>query len=300
MRDIDLHLLNIFDAIMSEGSMTRAAQRLALSQPAVSNAVVRMRQLWNDPLFIKDGRGIKPTPKALELWAGIGAPLTAIRAAGLPAPFDPASAQRRFRLSVNDFITYPVWPRLRRVLEAQAPGIDILAVPWHIHDTRQILVDNEVDLAMSGAAVPGAEIRQQAMFDAHYICAMREDHPLAGTALGMADFLAADHLLVSLSGNPVGLIDDLLEQRGVRRRVAMTINNFYGLVDLLLVSDLICVMSDNFFRHHPLSQHIHRAAIPFEVPSNNISLAWHRRHESDAGHRWLRELLIPMCRELFA
>lgn len=299
MRDIDLHLLTIFDAIMTEGSITRAARQLALSQPAVSNAVARMRQLWNDPLFIKEGRGIKPTPKARELWASIGAPLQAIRAAALPQPFEPASAKRRFRLSVNDFITYPLWPPLRRVLEALAPGVDILAVPWQLDGTRRILADNQADLALSTGPALGPEIHERFIFDAHYICSMRQGHPLAGGPLTMRQFVGADHLLVSLSGDPVGLIDELLASRGLRRRVAMTINNFYGLVDLLLASDLICVMSDNFFRHHPLHQQIHMTAIPFEVPPSRLSLAWHLRHENDAGHRWLRELVAPMLSGLF-
>jgi DNA-binding transcriptional LysR family regulator len=229
----------------------------------------------------------------------VGAPLSAIREATLPVPFDPASARRRFRLSVNDFITYPLWPRLRRVLEAQAPGIDILAVPWQLHDTRRILRDNEVDLALSASAPMEPEIRQQWMFDSRYVCAMREDHPLAAGPLTMDAFLRADHLLVSLSGDAMGLVDDLLAQRGLQRRVAMTINHFYGVVDLLLATDLICVMSDNFFRHHPHSAHVRLSAIPFEVPASRLSMAWHMRHESDAGHRWLRELVAPMCSVLF-
>lgn len=296
---MDLHLLNIFDAIMTEGSITRAAQQLALSQPAVSNAVARMRQLWNDPLFIKDGRGIKPTPKARELWAQTGAPLNAIRAAALAQPFEPASARRRFRLAVNDFITYPLWPPLRRALEAQAPGIDILAVPWQLDGTRQILADGQADLALSTGPALGPQIREHHVFDAHYICAMRQGHRLAGTPLTMDGFVGVDHLLVSLSGDPVGLVDELLARQGLRRRVAMTINNFYGLVDLLLASNLICVMSDNFFRHHPMSGQIHMTALPFEVPPSRLSLAWHQRHENDAGHRWLRELVAPMLTGLF-
>ncbi len=299
MRDIDLHLLNVFDAIMAEGSVTRASERLNLSQPAVSNAIGRMRLLWNDPIFIRDGRGVRPTPKALELWRSIAAPLQEIRGVALSTPFKPAAAKRRFRLSVNDFITYPLWPRLRRLVEAQAPGIDILAVPWQVQNTRQILLDGHADIALSASESPGPEIRQQWIYDSHYFCAMRKGHPLAGKPLTMKAFLGADHLLVSLSGDPVGLVDDLLAEKNLRRRVAMTINNFYGLIDLLLASDLICVMSDNFFRHHPLRNKVVLSKIPFPVPSSRVNLAWHIRHENDAGHRWLRERILPMCTELF-
>ena len=299
MRDIDLHLLNVFDAIMTEGSVTRAAQRLNLSQPAVSNAIGRMRLLWNDPIFVRDGRGVRPTPKAHELWRSIAAPLQEIRGVALSTAFNPAIAKRRFRLSVNDFITYPLWPRLRRLVEAQAPGVDILAVPWLIQNTRQSLLDGLADIALSASESQGPEIRQQWIYDSHYCCAMRKGHPLAGKPLTMKAFLGADHLLVSLSGDPVGLVDDLLAEKGLRRRVAMTINNFYGLVDLLAASDLICVMSDNFFRHHPLRSKVVLSKIPFTVPSTRVNLAWHMRHENDAGHRWLRERILPMCTDLF-
>jgi DNA-binding transcriptional LysR family regulator len=299
MRDVDLHLLNVFDAIMTEGSVTRASERLGLSQPAVSNAVGRMRLVWNDPIFVRDGRGVRPTPKALELWRSIAAPLQEIRGVALSTAFNPATAKRRFRLSVNDFITYPLWPRLRRLVEAQAPGVDILAVPWQVQNTRQILLDGLADIALSASASMGQDIRQQWVFDSHYFCAMRKRHPLAARSLTMKAFLSADHVLVSLSGDPVGLVDDVLAEKGLRRRIAMTINNFYGLVDLLVASDLICVMSDNFFRHHPLRNQVVLSKLPFTVPSNRLSLAWHIRHENDAGHRWLREKILPMCSDLF-
>ncbi len=107
MRDVDLNLLSIFDTIMTEGSVTKAAQQLAMTQSAVSNAVARMRLVWKDPLFIKEGRGIRPTPKASAIWRDIGLPLATIRETVNPAPFDPATTARRFRLATTDFITYP-------------------------------------------------------------------------------------------------------------------------------------------------------------------------------------------------
>ncbi len=299
MRDVDLHLLNVFDAIMTEGSVSRAAQQLALSQPAVSNAVARMRVLWNDPLFIRSGRGISPTPKALQLWSDIGPPLTAIRHATLPGPFDPATTRRRIRMAVNDFITYPLWPPLRQLLEAHAPGIDILAVPWLLHNTFQQLRDSVVDLSLATSEPLGAEIAQRWICDSQYLCAMRSDHPLAASPLTMEAFLKADHLVVSMSGDPTGVVDDILLQRGLRRRVAMTINNFYGMVDLLRTTNLVSVMSANFLRHHPNRDQIHLTALPFKPPTIGLSLAWHRRYENDPGHRWLREHVAVMCSSLF-
>ena len=165
MRDVDLNLLSIFDSIMTEGSVTKAAQRLSMTQSAVSNAVARMRVVWKDPLFIKEGRGIRPTPKALEIWRDIGVPLATIRETVNPLPFDPATSSRRFRLAVTDFITYPMWPPLRNLLEARAPGIDILAVPPRANAMREQLNENEIDLAVGIKAPHGDELKLQWMFD---------------------------------------------------------------------------------------------------------------------------------------
>lgn len=295
MRDVDLNLLTIFDTIMTEGSVTKASERLAMTQSAVSNAVARMRVEWKDPLFVKDGRGIRPSPRASAIWREISEPLAAIRQVINPPEFDPATTARRFRLAVTDYVTYPMWPLLRNLLEVRGPAIDILAVPWKVHNTREQLLDNEIDLALGVMSLPGDEFKQCWAFDAPYVCAMRRSHPLASRPLTLDRFLCADHLLVSLSGDPIGKVDDLLAQQGLKRRVAMTVNNFYGLPDLLVASNLICVVSESVLRNHPLREQIYTTAPPIHVPTSSCNMAWHIRHDRDPGHRWLRGVLSELC-----
>ncbi|MDR3429218.1 MULTISPECIES: LysR family transcriptional regulator [Silvimonas] len=298
MRDVDLNLLAIFDSIMTEGSITKAAQRLAMTQSAVSNAVARMRVVWKDPLFIKVGRGIRPTSKASAIWRDIGLPLATIRQSINPAPFDPATTARRFRLAATDFITNPMWPPLRNLLEARAPGIDILAVPVRVNGTREQLNENEIDLAVGVKAPQADELKQQWMFDVGFVCAMRRNHPLAARPLTLDRFLSADHLLVSLSGDPVGVVDELLLQRGQRRRVAMTVNTFYGVVDLLAASNLISVVPESVIRTHPRRAEIHATPVPFDMPVSRAHLVWHVRHDRDPGHQWLRETVMTIGTQL--
>lgn len=298
MRDVDLNLLSIFDTIMTEGSVTKAAQQLAMTQSAVSNAVARMRLVWKDPLFIKEGRGIRPTPKASAIWRDIGLPLATIRETVNPAPFDPATTARRFRLATTDFITYPLWPPLRNLLDARAPGIDILAVPPKVTAIREQLADNEIDLAVGMKTPLGEEIKSKWMFDISFVCAMRRSHPLAARPLTLDSYLMADHLLVSLSGDPVGVVDELLLQRNLRRRVAMTVNSFYGVVDLLASSNLISVVPESVVRTHPRRAEIHAVPVPFEMPIFQSHMVWHTRYDRDPGHIWLRETIIDLCMRL--
>ena len=149
MSKADLNLFVIFDAIMQEQSITAAAKRLFMTQPSVSNAVARMRYSWNDELFVKQGRGIKATPFANQLWQQISEPLNTISHAVNPVQFIPAIARRKFRISLTDGMTSVLWLPLRKILEQQAPGIDIHAVPFR-GDGEQLLLSNEVDLVLDG------------------------------------------------------------------------------------------------------------------------------------------------------
>lgn len=295
MKDIDLNLIAIFDAVMTEGSITKAADRLAITQSAVSNAVARMRMVWNDPLFVRAGRGIKPSAKAQALWREIEAPLASIRMAAAPTQFDPATSMQTYRLAVTDYLSGALWPPLRRYIEAQAPGLSLYAVPYSPQSARQQLSDNEIDLCFGSLSDMGADIRLEHVFTETWVCAMRRDHPLAKRTLTEKAFLAADHLLVSLSGNPVGVADTALDRVGKRRRVAVTLNNFAGVPSLLLSSNLICVLPAGVIRTHAQRKDIHTCEIPFEMSPFRCQMAWHARNDRDAGHRWIRALVAQMC-----
>lgn len=295
MKNVDLHLITIFDAVMTEGSMTKAAQRLAITQSAVSNAVARMRLVWNDPLFIPAGRGIKPSAKAQALWRDIEGPLASIRMAAAPAPFDPTTSTHTFRLAVTDYLSGALWPVLRRYIEAQAPSMSLHAVPYASGNVQRQLSDNEIDICFSSLSEMGDQIRFQRVFTEDWICAMRRDHPLAKASLTQERFLTADHLLVSLSGSPVGVADAALDRLGKRRKVAVTLNNFGGVPSLLLASNLICMLPAGVIRTHALRDEVHTCAVPFEIPPFHCHIAWHFRNERDAAHRWMRALVAQMC-----
>ena len=298
MKDIDFNLLTVFDAIMSEQSISRAATRLAMTQPAVSNALSRMRVTYNDPLFVKAGRGVKPTPRAQQLWQEVHAPLQVLRDAVRPPAFQPREAKRRFRLGTTDLMTMVLWPELRRLVESEAPGIDILAVPHTTQHTERLLSNGEADLVFGIFENLGREYRSQPLFADDYVCAMRKSHPLAGVPLTMKRYLSADHLLVSLSGDPVGMVDKLLAQQGLKRHVAMTVNQFLSVPVLLAESDLLCIVPRTAVKGCGLAESLlHITRPPLDLSTLLVSMAWHVRNDRDAGHIWLRNSVAGICGE---
>ena len=299
MKDVDLQLISIFDAVMTEGSVTKAADRLAMTQSAVSNAIARMRAVWQDPLFSRVGRGIKPTAKAQALWRDIRQPLSDIRMAASPVQFDPMSSTHAFRIAVTDYISNAVWPKLRIHIENHAPGVRIHAVPYTSQNTGPRLRDNDLDICIGGLEPMGDDVRLQRLFTEPWVCAMRLDHPLAHRPITQAGFLDADHLLVSLSGNPVGVADMALERIGMRRRVAATLNNFTGVPSLLLASDLICMLPAGVVRTHALRKRIYACDMPLRLAPFECQMAWHTRNERDPAHRWMRALIVQTCSKIW-
>jgi DNA-binding transcriptional LysR family regulator len=286
----DLNLLVIFDAIMQEQSISAAAQRLAMTQPSVSNAVARMRHHWKEPLFVKQGRGIQATPFAQTLWQQIAQPLRHIQEAIAPSPFIPAQAKRRFRIALTDGISALLWPPLRQVIETRAPGVDIHAVPYK-GNGESLLLQAEVDLVFDYYSGTCTQIHRQWMFDNHFVCVMGAHHPLADTPLSLSQFTGAEHLLVSLSGQASGIVDTKLAELGLTRRIAMTVNSFSAAIALLQQSNLITVLPYPVVAHALESGQLFAAPPPLSVPPARISMAWHRRQEQDVGLRWLRTTL---------
>ena len=289
MRPQELNLLMIFDAIMTERSITRAAHRLSMTQPAVSNAVSRMRVAWKDELFVKNGRNIQPTLHAQNLWNKVREPLISLTAAVDPKSFNPATAKRTFRVAVNDIFVDMAWAELRCTIEKEAPGINIHAVPYTIVNTDQVLEDAEVDMVIGVTGVISDTFRAEFLFSPIYICIMNHDHPLAKADLSLQEFAAADHLLVSLSGDITGYTDQVLLQHGLSRRVAVTVNHFSSVANLIQRSNLICVIPISAVAEEIIAGDIAATMPPIEIMPQQISAIWHKRQDRDEGLSWLRE-----------
>jgi len=300
LRNFDLNLLKIFDVVMAERSLTRAAQVLSLTQPAVSNALRRLREALGDEVLVRQGRSLEATPKALLLWPQVREALARLQSALAPHPFSPADTVCSFVLTMADATASQLMPGLVQGLMRQAPGVSLRTVPLTTRDPRRMLEDGEADLAVGHfpaalAAIAqqrqnGQAVRfgQQRLFSSDYVCVMRSGHALAGAPLSLDAFCQAQHVLVSFSGRAYGLIDEALASVNRARRVVLTVNQFFTIGSVVAQSDLLAVLPRHFVQVTGYAPQLAMHELPFDVPPIQVDALWHQRHDADSAQSWLR------------
>lgn len=303
-RTLDLNLLRVFDEVMAERNLTRAARNLSLTQPAVSNALRRLRDLLGDELVRRAGAGVEPTPRAQALWPTVREALRQLQHTLAPSEFDPATAHTTFVLAMADATAAELMPGLVRIGEAEAPGISVRTVPLTTRDPRQLLEEEAADMAVgyfpalmanltagaqSGEALP---FESQRLYVSHYACAMRHDHPLAEVALTLDVYCAARHLLVSFSGRPFGFVDQTLGALGRERRIVATVNQFFTAGRVVATSDLLTVLPRHFIGVTGFKEQLVLRDLPFDQPLMHVDAVWHRRALYSPAHEWLRQALV--------
>ncbi|MEU0332042.1 LysR family transcriptional regulator [Streptomyces sp. NPDC006193] len=288
--DHDLRLIEALDALLSECSVTKAAARLHTSAPAMSRALARLRRAFDDPLLVRAGRDLVPTPRALELRGEAHAVVTRARALFAPSDSaDPRTAVRMFDLQVGDMLSTTFVPSLIDDLRLQAPGVSLRLRPESVEDTsalREGLVDLEI-----GVVRPGdPEIRSETLLTETLIGAVRPDHPLAGPgAVTPERFASADHVVVSRRGRAHGPIDERLADLGLRRRVLAVVPSFAGALHLARETDVVCVAPARLGRPMLDTLGLRTFPIPLALPPVVIAMAWHPRNHQDRTHALLRE-----------
>lgn len=302
-RTLDLNLLRVFNEIMTERSLTKAASKLALTQPAVSNALRRLREALGDDLLRRNGQGLEPTPRALALWPTVQQALQALQETLAPGGFVPAQANTTFVLAMADATAAELIPGLVQVLDHEAPGVTIRVVPLTTRDPRRLLDEEAADLAVgyfpavlagltaqaqAGETVP---FEHQRLYLTRYVCVMRKDHPLAREELTLERYCAARHLLVSFSGRPYGFIDEALAGLGRRRHIVLTVNQFFTAGRVVAGSDLLTVLPRHFVNVTGIAGQLVLRELPFNVPAVHVDALWHRRLQHSGAHAWLRDVL---------
>ncbi|NTS77522.1 LysR family transcriptional regulator [Catenovulum sp. SM1970] len=296
MANLDLNLMVMFDVIMQEQSITAAAERLAMTQPSVSNAVSRMRHVWQDPLFVKHGRGIRPTPFAQQLWQDIAQPLQRIKQAAQPQHFSPDTLERTFRIAVTDWMADFFWLPLKHIIEKEAPNVNIHAVPYTVNG-ETLLMQADVDMVLDYFEGHSNKVQTEHLFNNHFVCAMRPEHPIAKQNLTLARFTKAQHLLLSLSGDASGAVDAILQKKALTRRIAMTVNHCYSIPKLLCQTNLITTIPLPIIANSVDDGELIIKALPFDLPPGPISMTWHIRHQRDPAVLWLRNKVKQVLNE---
>jgi len=312
LRTFDLNLLKVFDVVMAERNLTHAAQVLSLTQPAVSNALRRLREALGDDLLVRQGRSLQPTPKALALWPDIRATLERLQATLAPRLFDPATAQNSFVLTMADATAAELMVGLVTALSQQAPGVSLRTVPLTTRDPRRLLEDGLADLAIGHFPALVSELATQLragqnahffhrrLFESDYVCVMRQGHPLAKSTLTLDAYCQAKHMLVSFSGRAFGLIDEALAALGRSRRVVLTVNQFFTTVKVVAQSDLLTVLPRHFLNVTGFEAQLVVRELPFAVAPIQVDALWSRRHAQDDAHAWLRAQVHAAAVQAFA
>lgn len=291
----DLNLLVTLDVLLSEGSVVRAAQRLQLSPSAMSRALARLRAATGDPLLVRAGRGLVPTPRALELRDRVHQVVDAAEAVLRPAlKLDLGSLERTFRIRSSEGFVETFGPRLIARAADEAPGVRLWFMPKPDKDSTP-LRDGTVDLetGVTGRDM-GPEIHTLGLFQDRFIGVVRKGHPLAKGRITPARYASAAHVLVWRRGLEMGPVDQALEQRGLVRNGVATVGGFASAIALAAASGLVATVPENHTRS--LWKGMHGFPLPMPVPGFTISLFWHPRMDADPAHRWLRSLVQEACR----
>lgn len=300
-RTLDLNLLRVFDTVMAEGSLTRAAQVLAMTQPAVSHAIKRLHDAVGEALFERTAHGMKPTARAQALWPQVRSALAGLQQTLAPSVFNPEQDAVNLRLAMADATAALLLPPLVTAIEEQRALANLRVLPLTTRDPRALLEHGECDLAVGyfpeaiahvDAQGADASLRHQRLSQTRYVCVMRRGHPLAEPgALDLDAYCQARHLLVSFSGRPHGFVDQALAGLGRQRRIVLTVNQFFTGGRVVSQSDLLTVLPLSFISATGFETALVTCELPFELGRVHVEMLWHLRRDNDPAHRWLRGLI---------
>ena len=293
----DLNLLFTLDALLAEGSVARAAQRLHLSPSAMSRALARLRKVTGDPLLVRAGRGLVPTPRAIELRERVQRLVDEAQSLLRPVEqLDLSQLVRTFTLRTSDGFVENFGPALIQRLRQEAPGVR-LYFRQKLNKDSAPLRDGSVDLD-TGVVVPATrpELHSRILFEDRFVGVVRNGHPLSQGEITAERYIDGQHILVSRRGLSTGLLDETFNQQGWQREVVSLVSGFSAALALTRDTDLIATLPERHTRH--LRNDCFSFALPLPTPTIQLSMIWHPRMDADPAHRWLRACLRQVCNEV--
>ncbi|AKU95622.1 Transcriptional regulator [Labilithrix luteola] len=295
LRSVDLNLLVVLDALLSERHVTRAGKRLGLSQSATSNALERLRSLFGDPILERTRGGMTPTPRAQALRPALEHALSSVAQVVGPRA-DLATLSQTVRWSVVDYGTALLGPPLMAALRDSAPGLDLIVTPWGgAEEVVAELSDGTLDLAVSVMAPGASMLRWQPLFSERYIVAMRRDHP-AKQRFSLDKWLQYPHVVVSGRAQTSGALDAALASQGKARRVGLVVPSFLAVPSIVGNSDLLALVPERLLATGPYANVITREP-PLPVPSFEVGIAWHPRRDHDVATMHVIHALMGVARD---
>jgi DNA-binding transcriptional LysR family regulator len=296
LASIDLNLLVVFNALMTERQVTRAGESIGLSQPATSNALARLRKLTQDKLFIRNGGELQPTPVAIELAQQIQPALAQIHTALSPIqPFDPLTSDRVFSIGMNDYVEFVLLPPLLEKLATTAPHVKIQVRSGNREQQLALLDNGEVDLMCGLFPNKIAWHEQQLLFQERFVCVCSRNHPSLGDTLSVQEYVDADHLLISVQEDMVGRIDYLLAKQHLKRNITLSIPHFLVAPAILARTNLIATMVERVAVEFASAHNLKILPSPIPLQGFSVFMRWHQSMHEHAANAWLRSTISEVA-----
>ncbi|MFU2070841.1 LysR family transcriptional regulator [Bordetella hinzii] len=297
---LDLNLVRLMVAVFETRSVSLAAERLALTQPTVSYGLAKLRQSYGDALFVRDGRGMAPTPRAEQIYLAFQEALACIDSTQeLASPFDPASTTRRFRVAMSDIGGLCFLPPLVAHMRRVAPLADLEVVQVPVDTLIEHLAASKVDAAIGNLPMLHEKLHNRLLFREHYVCLMAQDHPAASAkALTLPAFLAARHVLVTSPFFAHQHMEDTLRAQGIHRKIALRIPHFTVLPGLIAQSDLLATLPLRVARVFESYGQLRSMDLPVEIPEFEVRVHVHTYHASQPAVQWFAEQIVLALQDL--
>lgn len=298
MKRFDLNLLNTFDALWRERNVTRAAQRLNVTQPAVSNALSRLRDTFGDELFIRTPTGVEPTERCAEIAIDVREALRHIERTLAPHDtFDQTTSERTFRIGAMDYFDHVVLPPIMERLRADAPRVDLRIAPAKISEGFDALDSGDLDFLFFGGQEPPKRISFAPMLKEQFVLIMREGHPSCCTEMSLEAYSELTHITFSMRGDSHTRVDDFLAEHGLQRRVALTSAHHTSIAETVRDTDMVALSPSRLARRYVAQGGLIAVAPPVEFPGFDVNLFWSRRLNSDPGAMWLKQVFMDVCKD---
>jgi len=291
---LELNLLPVFDALVAERSVTLAAERLHVSQPAISRALGKLRAHFGDPLFLRTAKGMEPTPRALEIAEGVTRALQELRdATAARTSLNHRTAARTMRISMSDYESLVLLPNIFRRIADEAPGIRLAVIRTAPEQARKSLARGEIDLFIGQQRIAANPFYSQALFDEPFVCLVRRDHAFASRAPTVARFCAARHILVfpGGTGEMRGLVDKALHKTGRSRLVVLSLPHFLAAPHLLEAGDAVLTLPRRAALIYEKLLRLKCFPPPLRIEHYSVAMLWHQRQHADPVAQWLRSAI---------
>jgi DNA-binding transcriptional LysR family regulator len=297
LNKVDLNLFIVFDAIYTEANLTRAGQIVGITQPAVSNALARLRETFNDPLFVRTAQGMVPTPMAQNIIGPVRNALQLLRVSVQESrTFNPLQANKTFRISMTDLTEAVVLPPLFQRLRRLAPNVKIESMLAKRRETTKELAAGRLDFAMDAPLNTDPQVRHVKLLEDRYVCAMRRGHPLAKDKLSVDEYLSLSHIHISSRRSGLGMVDLALGKMGQQRKIALRSQHYMMATQVIQHTDMAVTVPERFARRHDL----HQVSLPVEIPPLETHIYWHESTDQDPANRWMREQMIEIAQQVTA